>query len=244
MVRQKTITMEMDRYDTVNELLTGIQGAIDSAFPPVSDIVVSKIGEVGQEALVFSTVNSPDDGSVRELDIRAVRSSKSQMIEDFDNLIAAIDADNIYERQAAEKAIVTAEEELAEAKQVLDYSGGPVAEAAYAVAVQNLADAKAKSVELNEKYTTEIDSFITNFQGHLDNINTIRSDIGGKTNRMELVLNRIGDDNINYSKLLSNAEDADMSEIIMKLKNAENVYQASLSTGARVIQPSLVDFLR
>jgi flagellar hook-associated protein 3 FlgL len=38
-------------------------------------------------------------------------------------------------------------------------------------------------------------------------------------------------------------EDVDIAEAIMKLQNEENVYRASLATGARVIQPSLVDFL-
>jgi flagellar hook-associated protein 3 FlgL len=35
-----------------------------------------------------------------------------------------------------------------------------------------------------------------------------------------------------------------MAEVIMNLKMQENVYRASLSAGARIIQPSLVDFLR
>ncbi len=123
-------------------------------------------------------------------------------------------------------------------------SGEPDDVAKLAVAEQAVVDAEKALSDLQEESKGEVSTFITKFQGHLDNLNTIRSDIGGKTNRMELVLNRIGDDTINYTQLLSNAEDADMSEIIMKLKNAENVYQASLSTGARVIQPSLVDFIQ
>ena len=42
----------------------------------------------------------------------------------------------------------------------------------------------------------------------------------------------------------SDAEDVDMADVIMYLKMAEAVYQAALSAGARVIQPSLMDFLR
>ena len=77
------------------------------------------------------------------------------------------------------------------------------------------------------------------------NVNlTARADIGAKMNRMELVQNRIADDKINYSKLRSQLEDADMGEVIMQLMNEENVYRASLSVGARVIQPTLLDFLR
>jgi flagellar hook-associated protein 3 FlgL len=45
-------------------------------------------------------------------------------------------------------------------------------------------------------------------------------------------------------ELLSKNEDADMAEVIMNLKMEENVYRASLAGGAKIIQPSLVDFLR
>jgi flagellar hook-associated protein 3 FlgL len=43
---------------------------------------------------------------------------------------------------------------------------------------------------------------------------------------------------------MSKNEDVDMAEVIMRLKSEENVYRASLSAGARIIQPTLVDFLR
>ena len=35
-----------------------------------------------------------------------------------------------------------------------------------------------------------------------------------------------------------------MAEAIMNLQNEANVYMASLATSAKVIQPSLVDFLK
>lgn len=79
---------------------------------------------------------------------------------------------------------------------------------------------------------------------HLDNINAVRSEIGVKTNRLELTANRISDDTLNIQTLLSVNEDADMAEVIMNLKMEENVYKSSLSGGARIIQPSLLDFLR
>ncbi len=80
---------------------------------------------------------------------------------------------------------------------------------------------------------------------HYLNINmTVRSEIGAKVNRMELVQNRISDDMVNFTSLQSKLEDADMGEVIMRLLNEENVYRASLSVGAKVIQPTLLDFLR
>lgn len=92
--------------------------------------------------------------------------------------------------------------------------------------------------------TDKIDEFIGTVDNHLEGINAERSAIGAKTNRLEMILKRIDDDNINLTQLLSNNQDVDMAETIMLLKNAENVYKASLSAGARVIQPSLLDFLR
>jgi len=63
-------------------------------------------------------------------------------------------------------------------------------------------------------------------------------------NRVDLTSDRLDDDNVNFTKLMSKNEDVDIAESIMNLMNEENVYRASLATGARVIQPSLVEFLR
>jgi flagellar hook-associated protein 3 FlgL len=55
---------------------------------------------------------------------------------------------------------------------------------------------------------------------------------------------RYAQDEINYTQMMSDAEDVDFAEVIMNQKMAEAVYQAALSAGARVIQPTLMDFLR
>lgn len=89
-----------------------------------------------------------------------------------------------------------------------------------------------------------ISTFLTNVDTHLNRVLAVRADIGARANRMELVANRISDNTISYTKMLSDSQDADMAGVIMFLKNAENVYKAALSTGSKVIQPSLVDFLR
>lgn len=89
---------------------------------------------------------------------------------------------------------------------------------------------------------------VGNMLGHIDddinNILRVRSGIGARMNRLELTANRLEDDFINFTSLMSKNEDADIAEVIMNLQNEENVYRASLSAGARVIQPSLVDFLK
>ncbi|WJH27480.1 flagellin [Paenibacillus sp. CC-CFT742] len=49
---------------------------------------------------------------------------------------------------------------------------------------------------------------------------------------------------LNYLELQSQVEDTDMAKAITELKTAESVYQSSLDTIARIIRPSLLDFLR
>lgn len=83
----------------------------------------------------------------------------------------------------------------------------------------------------------EIDKF-------LDKATAIRADVGSKMNRLQLINNRIEDDTLNFTTLLADIEDADMGEILMRFMMEENVYKAALSVSARVIQPTLLDFLR
>lgn len=77
-----------------------------------------------------------------------------------------------------------------------------------------------------------------------DRIAIAWAEIGARTNRFELVENRILDEQIGLKQLRSEVADVDMSEAIIELKLKENVLQAALSTGARIMQVSLVDFIR
>lgn len=78
----------------------------------------------------------------------------------------------------------------------------------------------------------------------MDRVLSVRADIGARMNRAELTINRLESEEINFNTLMSENEDVDATEVIMKLQIEENVYRASLSAGARIIMPTLVDFLR
>lgn len=71
-----------------------------------------------------------------------------------------------------------------------------------------------------------------------------RATIGARINRLELQTSRLESTQESYTALLAHYEDANAAEVIMNLKMQENVYQSALAAGARIIQPSLVDFLR
>lgn len=78
----------------------------------------------------------------------------------------------------------------------------------------------------------------------LDNVLRHVSDLGGRQNRVDLAQERLLDLQLNLTKILSDDQDLDYAEAIMELKMEEFAYRTALSVGARIIQPSLVDFLR
>jgi flagellin-like hook-associated protein FlgL len=88
-----------------------------------------------------------------------------------------------------------------------------------------------------------LSNMIGRMDDNLDQVLTALGDIGGKTNRIEFISSRVKDNIITFTSLLSDVQDVDMAQAIMWYKNLENVYKASLSVGAQVIQPSLVDFI-
>mgnify|MGYP000848409906 CR=1 FL=1 len=78
----------------------------------------------------------------------------------------------------------------------------------------------------------------------LDEVLSSRAEVGAKLNRIELAEERLKDLEINLNKLLSNVQDIDVAEKIMDLKSEENAYRIALAVGVRIIQPTLVDFLK
>ena len=62
--------------------------------------------------------------------------------------------------------------------------------------------------------------------------------------RLDAAKSRLSDIENTTTKLLSDTEDTDISQAIVDLTTQQNVYQAALKSGASIIQPSLLDFLR
>ena len=90
----------------------------------------------------------------------------------------------------------------------------------------------------------ELTKMIKPLQDAQNHLLTKTAVIGGRTRRLELLEARYEQDAINYERMKSDAEDVDMAEVIMNLRITESVLQSSMSAGARVIQPTLMDFLR
>ncbi|WP_340031279.1 flagellar hook-associated protein FlgL [Paenibacillus sp. FSL K6-1122] len=97
---------------------------------------------------------------------------------------------------------------------------------------------------LTEGDTEALSKQLDNIDARMNKMLAIRSELGAKTNRVDLMMGRLDDLNINLTDLQAKVEDADYAELAMQSKIQENIYNASLSAGAKIISPSLVDFLR
>lgn len=73
---------------------------------------------------------------------------------------------------------------------------------------------------------------------------TERADIGARQNRAEMMENRLDAQEGIAKKQMSDNEDVNQAEAITEMITQESIHRAALSVGARIIQPSLVDFLR
>lgn len=70
-----------------------------------------------------------------------------------------------------------------------------------------------------------------------------RAGVGALGNRLESAKGRLGELEETTSGLLSETENADMAKTLIDFSTQQSVYQAALQAGARIIQPSLLDFL-
>lgn len=104
--------------------------------------------------------------------------------------------------------------------------------------------------KLLDKLSAELKSgksvagYLDDINAQSDNLNAQRASLGARINRIDLVSERLQNEEISLNKLMSDNEDADMEEVITQLKTQENVHRSALGAGARILQPSLMDFLR
>ncbi|PTL59198.1 flagellar hook-associated protein FlgL [Paraconexibacter algicola] len=81
-------------------------------------------------------------------------------------------------------------------------------------------------------------------QANLDTISTARSANGATAARLASAATSLGDLELAGQTRLDRLEGADMAQAILALSTRQSAYEAALKSGATVIQPSLMDFLR
>jgi len=90
----------------------------------------------------------------------------------------------------------------------------------------------------------EISAHLKTITAAQDSVLESRADIGARQNRAEMMENRLDSQEASAKKQMSENEDIDYEKTITEMITQESIHRAALSVGARIIQPSLVDFLR
>jgi flagellar hook-associated protein 3 FlgL len=87
--------------------------------------------------------------------------------------------------------------------------------------------------------------------GSLDRLDAVASqmksalaDLGTRYGRVQSAMSSLQDTSLNNQNRLSEVENVDVAKAVLDLQMQQVAYQASLGATARVLQPSLMDFLR
>ncbi len=100
--------------------------------------------------------------------------------------------------------------------------------------------------EFTLKTTVMTEAFqrgITTTEKEQEVLNVATADLGGRYKRLQLTESRLSDQQVDFEDLLSQNEDADLVDTIIKYSAAETVYNSSLSAASKLVQTSLLDFL-
>lgn len=83
----------------------------------------------------------------------------------------------------------------------------------------------------------------TIFKGYTNQATLTRTDVGSRESRLKLIQNRLSAQQTNFQELVSDNEDADVTELAIQLKGVELTYEAALSSISYVMKTSLLNFI-
>lgn len=98
--------------------------------------------------------------------------------------------------------------------------------------------------ELQAGNNQALNAKVAELDSALDNISTLRTEVGARLKRLEQLEQWNVDARINYSAVLEKAEGTDMERALLDLNQADTAYRAALQVGGRILPQTLVDFLR
>lgn len=100
------------------------------------------------------------------------------------------------------------------------------------------------SADLRSGNFAGISASLTTLDTASARMTTVLADVGTRAARVERAVRTAGDAVISMTSSLSEIENVDLPRAMVDLKLQEVAYQAALASTARVMQPSLLEFLR
>lgn len=131
--------------------------------------------------------------------------------------------------------------------QVNPISTSPVSENGYDI-FQQPQDVFATLVQLRDALNDDDEQLVRDLIGDLDTaheqVSQAYGSLGGVGQRLELMENQLADLKITIDESVSQIEDVDLAKVITEFNATEVALKAGLDAGARVLQPSLLDYLQ
>lgn len=110
--------------------------------------------------------------------------------------------------------------------------------------LENQLDAANKALDyMKDDLQLMLENSITHFQEYLDTANLAVTDNGTAGSRLELVKTRLMSQKTTFETLKSENEDADITEVAIKLQSASVTYDAALMSTSKIMQSSLLNYL-
>lgn len=100
------------------------------------------------------------------------------------------------------------------------------------------------SLDLQNANYTEITNDIALLATDLETVTQVQSDVGARVNQAEALKQLNENRQINFSEQIAKIQEVDIPSVVSQLALRDNLYQASLASLSRILQPSLVNFLR
>lgn len=98
--------------------------------------------------------------------------------------------------------------------------------------------------EIKAGNVTATSNKLDEFDKQLNNVISIRSQVGARLSRANSTQDSLLDSKTVVEDLLSSTEDVDYAEAAINLKTRENLYNAALATAGRLMQTSLLDYIK
>lgn len=218
----------------------------------IKDEINEKIAEFGQ---ILNTsfdgkyIFGGTDGTIKPVTVKsenlAIIDKDGNPVKDKDNndlimknanQMQPITNSNVKEKLMVEISPGVTVEYNVSAGEIMDYDPGKNINDLFNNVLIHLSDNNQKG-EVTGNDLKEMDQAI-------NKLLELSSKVGTVQNRMEGAKTLNEEQNFNMTEILSANEDIDLVEKTMEYATMQTIYVASLQTSAKVLQPSLIDYLR
>jgi len=121
--------------------------------------------------------------------------------------------------------------------QQINVTGKKIMDTGYFEALSNLISA------LDNNDQDEISAQIDNLKTAEKNLLTLSASLGSTQSSLELMYNRTTSDSLDLKKYISDEEDANMEEEIVKFKSEQTAYQAALQSANEVMNMNILNYM-